>query len=209
MASQDTLASLRAQIDSVLERDCESNALTKKKSKKTASLESRRSSEYPRSDEDCEQAKTPEKAFAKIVDLLNASDKSERMLRTRLAQLGFPDECIEEAVERAKGYGYVNDLRYGEVLIRSRISQGKGSAGIQRELEENGIDPFDIPGYPDEFDIGYDAEFSRALTILERKPPHSKNPCDSAYRKLLQRGFPSSIAASAARAWYDRYKESK
>lgn len=142
-------------------------------------------------------------AFKKIITLLNASDKSERMIRMRLAQQDFDESAIESAIERAKECGFIDDIRYGEVLVRSRVSQGKGSAGIERELYENGIEPYEIPGYPEEFGIDPDSEFERALDLLERKPPRSKNARDAAYRKLVQKGFPTSLASSVARVWYD------
>ena len=143
----------------------------------------------------------PSRALNKVIELVNVSDRSERAVRERLAKHGFGPAAIDEAVERSKEYGFIDDLRYADVLIRSRVSQGKGSAGIERELIENGIDPNDVPGWPYEFDIDHDQELDRAIAFLERKPPRSKNPREGAFRKLVQRGFPVSVASSAARIW--------
>ena len=141
------------------------------------------------------------RAFRKIVDLVNVSDRSEKALRDRLARHGYAGPAIDEAIERARSYGFVDDARFAEILIRSRISQQKGSAGIERELIGHGIDPNLVEGWPKAFSVDYETELERALRLLEARPPHSKNPRNAAYRKLAQRGFPTSVASSAARVW--------
>ncbi len=146
----------------------------------------------------------PEQALRKIVALVNVSDRSECALRERLAREGFATQAIEGAVLRAKDYGFIDDARFADVLVRSRLSQGKGSAGIERELVANGIDPTDVSGWPYEYPVSAEEELDRALDILKRKPPHSKNKRDGAFRKLVQKGYPISVASSAARIWSDK-----
>ena len=142
-------------------------------------------------------------AFSKIVALVNASDKSEKTIRDRLARSGFSEAAIDESVERAKSYGFIDDLRFAEVLIRSRLNQGKGLRGIERELSLHSIDIEQVPGWPREFVADEDSELQRALAFLNRKPPHSKNLREGAYRKLVSKGFSSSVASAAARQWFD------
>ena len=145
-----------------------------------------------------------ERAFRKLVDLVNVSDRSEKAMRERLMRDEFDERAVEEAIERAKSYGFIDDRRFADVLIRSRISQGKGTAGIERELASHDIDPNDVPGWPYEYGIDSESELDRALSFLERKPPRSKNLREGAYRKLMQKGFTSSVASSAARMWFER-----
>ena len=145
-------------------------------------------------------------AFKKIVDLVNASDKSELQIRSRLSDKGFDEISIDEAVNRAKNYGFIDDRRYASVLIRSRISQGKGIAGIERELRSHNIEPIDVEGWPDEYFTSDEDELERALSYLDRKPPRSKNLRDGAFRKLVQKGYSTSIASSAARIWAERLR---
>ena len=146
-------------------------------------------------------------AFTKIIDLVNASDKSEKAIRERLSRYEFDRQEIDQAVARAKSYGFIDDMRYADLLVRSRISQGKGSAGIERELEAQGIDPLLLEGWPTSYGIEYDTELERALDMLKRKPPRSKNMREGAYRKLMQKGYPSSVASSAARIWAESFVE--
>ena len=143
-------------------------------------------------------------AFSKIVALVNASDKSEKTIRDRLSRCGFSEAAIEESVERAKSYGFIDDLRFAEVLVRSRLNQGKGIRGIERELSLQLIDIDQVPGWPHEFVNGEGEELERALSFLDKKPPRSKNLREGAYRKLVAKGFSSSVACSAARQWVDR-----
>lgn len=143
-------------------------------------------------------------AFDKIIGLVNASDKSELALRTRLEREGFEDADIEQAIAKAKDYGFIDDERFGHLLIESRLRQGWGSIGIERDLRKNGIDPSLLPGWPESFDISYESEMERALALLERKPPRTKNLREGAYRKAVQKGFPSAVAASAARLWCEK-----
>ena len=144
-------------------------------------------------------------AFKKILDFLNARDRSEHALRLKLAEKGFTEEEIDEGIQRAKDYGFVNDARYADVLIRSRIAQGKGAVGIERELRAQHIDPLNVEGWPYEYEAFGEAETQRALKLLERKPPRSKNPREAAFRKLVNNGYSTSCASSAARAWAEAH----
>ena len=152
-------------------------------------------------DEPCSEA---DAAFKKIIDLVNASDKSERTIRERLKQKGYGEAAIDDAVSRALDYGFIDDKRYAEILARSRMAQGRGRAGIERELRSHGIDPDLVGALDDEGLRVSDDELDRALRLLEAKPPRSKNLREGAYRKLMQKGYSSSVASSASRIWAER-----
>ena len=142
-------------------------------------------------------------AFKKIVALVNMQDRSERTIRERLAKADYDAAEIDEAVERAKSYGIIDDKRFADVLIRSRLAQGKGSAGIERELASHDIEVFNIEGWPYEYGIGDESEEERAFELLKKNPSRSKNKREGAYRKLVQKGYSSSVASSVARRWSD------
>ena len=155
---------------------------------------------------DHEASEDANKAFKKIVSLVNVSDRSRKEIRNRLVKAGYTEEAIEEALERASSYRFIDDKRYADVLIRSRISQGKGSSGIERELAENDIDPAEVPGWPYEYGIDDESELQRALELLEKKPPRSKNQREGAFRRLMQKGYPTSVSSSAARIWSESHR---
>ena len=207
MASSETIADLRSRIDAVLQGSTAQSKASRPLESKAFGNAKIRPAKGSGANSTGFDGSSSDDAFRKIVALVNASDKSERAIRDRLERSGFSQDAIESAIVRAKEIRYIDDIRYGEVLVRSRFSQGKGSAGIERELLENDIDPYDIPGYPEEFGINPDSEYERALALLERKPPHAKNAREAAYRKLVQKGYSSSVASTAARRWVDMCDE--
>ena len=152
-------------------------------------------------------AEEAERAFRKIERLAAMREQASTLLRTRLVREGFSADAVEQALVRALACGLVDDVRYAEVLVRSRVSQGCGAQGIAAELDGLGIDIACVPGWPDEFPVEHDDEVARALALLERKPPRAKNRRDAAYRRLAQKGFGASVASTAARLWSESLEE--
>ena len=147
-----------------------------------------------------------ESAFAKIQRLLCIREHASALLYKRLLSSGYDDHIASEAVQRAINCGLVSDERYADVLVRSRLSQGKGLRGIAFELEQADIDPQTVPAYQEALfrDSGPD-ELARALSLLAAKPPKAKRIREAAYRKLVQKGYESSVAASAARIFAEQH----
>ena len=169
------------------------------------------------------------RAFEKVTRLACSRERGSRELIDRLVRDGFSQEVAESAVQRALDCGLIDDTRYGAVLIRTRVSQGRGRKGIEDELERAGIAASDIPGWPEEFfsvddfdpfrvnanaeddvvgctfgsESSDEQEIERALALLRRKPPRSKNVQASAYRKLVTKGYSTSVASAATRRFME------
>lgn len=176
-----------------------------------------------------ERTEDETKAFEKVTRLACARERGSRELADRLVRDGFSREVAESAVRRALDCGLIDDMRYGAVLIRTRVSQGRGRKGIEDELERAGIAASDIPGWPEEFfsvddfdpfrvnanaeddvvgcsfggESSDEQEIERALALLRRKPPRSKNIQASAYRKLITKGYSTSVASAATRRFME------
>lgn len=82
----------------------------------------------------------PDAAFRKIERLCLVRERASEQLRQRLARGGFEAEPVEAALDRALACGLVDDGRFADVLVRSRLAQGRGRRGIAAELESLGID---------------------------------------------------------------------
>ncbi len=161
------------------------------------------SSEVPPEDPREEQ----ERAFRKVERLALVREQASSALRARLLREGFSERAVESALERALACGLVDDVRFAEVLVRSRVSQGRGAQGIEAELAKLDIEASVVTGWPEEFFGGYESEVNRALSVLERRPPRSKNKREAAYRRLAQKGFGASISATAARLWAESHAD--
>ncbi len=140
-------------------------------------------------------------AFARLLRTVSSRDRSEADVRKRLSEAGFSEAAIDQAVDRARSAGILDDARFADVLIRSRVSQGRGKAGIERELADQGIEVDSVSGWPDDYFTDGQSELDRALCLLERKPPAAKNKREAAYRKLVGKGFSSGVASEAARVF--------
>ena len=132
----------------------------------------------------------PDAAFRKIERLCLVRERASEQLRQRLARGGFEAEAVEAALDRALACGLVDDGRFADVLVRSRLAQGRGRRGIDADGVEALAAADDDAG-----------EVDRALALLDRKPPRAKNRRDAAYRRLAQKGFSASVSSSAARLW--------
>jgi regulatory protein len=145
-----------------------------------------------------------DEAYAKILRLASVKERSSVYLRKRLSQEGFCEQDVEWAIERAMSVGIVDDARYAEAYLHTKLNAGRGKAGIISELENLNID---LSVLGDEIETDEDSELTRALQFLEHHPSHSKNKRDGAYRKLMQKGYGSSVSAEAARIWSESCDE--
>ena len=142
-------------------------------------------------------------AFDRIVDLSTVRDRSQQELAERLEREGYAEGEVQEALERAVNCGLVDDMRFAEALVRSRVSAGKGETAIRRDLAQHGIDVDSIVGWPDEFGLSGASQVKKAVEYLECHPPKSKDVYGSAFRKLQTRGYPKNVASQAVRTWYE------
>lgn len=145
-----------------------------------------------------------EEGFRKICRLLNVRDRCSKELLDRLVRDGFSEQAAQDALARALKCGLVDDARFADALVRSRLAQGRGSEGIRRELDGFGIDAEAIESFAALVDGDMrEREVSRAMDLLVRKPPRSKNPRASAYRRLIAKGYSCEVALTASRSWWE------
>ena len=142
-----------------------------------------------------------EAAFKRIVDLCSYHEFCTAKLRERLKRDAFPPAAIDEAIDKAVRIGLVDDIRWGEMRASALMRKGMGQVGIIRELKQLGISANAIGGWPHEYEERFGTESERALDILRKSPPRSKNPRSSAYSKLIRKGYDPSTASHATSMW--------
>ncbi|MCD8316898.1 MAG: RecX family transcriptional regulator [Eggerthellaceae bacterium] len=148
------------------------------------------------------QELTPEqRAYQKILRLASVKEQSSALIRKRLGKDGYSPEVIDEALDRAIRASAINDRRYSEALIRTRIYAEKGIEPALKEIEEHRIDTYELEAYQNYLEEGEDAHIEQAVKFLENHPTRSKNLWASAYRKLVTRGFSREVASEAAKRW--------
>jgi len=134
--------------------------------------------------------------FDVVVRLLDKRDYAERQLRERLARDGYWDKPIDAIIARATRARLVDDARFADAFIRSKLRSGWGAGRIERELSLRGIDPSALPGWPEEYQEG--SEYERALELASRRRLTGKDPYAKLVRFLCGRGFSPSVAHAVA-----------
>lgn len=148
-------------------------------------------------------------AFKKIERLVKVRDRSISETRKRLAQDEYSETAADAAIEKALSIGYLDDTRFADVLVRSRLRAGKGLSGVIRELKGHNIDPYELlDGFPDDYLSRVPSQEDAAFALLCRKPPRAKNVKQAAYAKLVRSGYSSAIAAEAAKRWLESREDS-
>ena len=146
-------------------------------------------------------AEEESKAFKKILKLASIREQASKKLYERLIKDGFSEQAASSALGRAIEAHIVDDARYAEAFMRTQLAQGKGRRGIERALELLDIDSPSEETWQLAYEQFGNDELKRAIALLNRKPPRSKNLREGAYRKLIQKGYSGDVAASAARRW--------
>ena len=86
---------------------------------------------------------------ARIEALIVKRDYSTAELQKKLMLDGYQKNVRDPAVQRAVEVGLINDSRFADVYIRSKISQGWGPLKIKTEISKKGIEVETLPGWPD------------------------------------------------------------
>lgn len=148
--------------------------------------------------ESFEKPKDESSAYQRILRIVGTREQSSAKVRDKLLRAGFEPDVAQRALEKAIRVGVVDDRRYCEALISSALRSCKGLTDVLREVESLGVSPEELDSYQVFVEEGLDGQIARARQFLEAHPVRSKNQRDGAYRKLISRGYPSSVASAVA-----------
>ncbi len=137
-------------------------------------------------------------AFSQAISYLEKFLRTEKQLREYLKEKGYLDESIDEAIEKLKEYGYINDELFAESYIRTYQNK-KGKKKLKFELMQKGVDGEVVSQKLDEL-LDDDASFDCCLTMLKKylkNKPVDKKLRAKAFNHLASKGFESSIILKA------------
>jgi regulatory protein len=117
-------------LQGYLDAGCDPRAMSKGDALEESLLESLRASQ---TGHDC---------FRKGLLLSSRSEQSASMLASKLAARGYPRPCIEKAIDRLSGLGYIDEGRFAAAFIASRVAtKPVGPVSLLAGLRRRGVSP--------------------------------------------------------------------
>lgn len=148
-------------------------------------------------------------AAAAALRLLRYRPRSEHELRGRLEEKEHSADAIDEAVERLRVWGLIDDADFAAEWVRGRRRRrGRSRGALERELRDKGVAESHIAEAVADIDVSDDrtqaAELVRAR--LARRPAGTlSGQADEGERRrlvafLARRGYPTGLALAVVDA---------
>lgn len=125
--------------------------------------------------------------------LLERQERTEKQLRDKLEQQGYPIVCVEQAIAYVKAYHYIDDFRYASTYIRYH-QEKESRQKLMTKLLMRGVNR-------DTVELALEEEYkendrSKIEELIQKKHYNAEEADVASYRKmvqfLLRRGFRSS-----------------
>ncbi len=150
-----------------------------------------------------------DQALTDAYRLLSHRSRSRFELADRLRAKGHDAAAVDLVLERLGGEGLIDDQAFAAAFVADkRRLAGWGSVRIERELAKLGVETrvVDAALAASGCDAGDLAERERAVAALRRRGPAAP-PLDRARKRafefLVRRGYTTTDAYGAVRAWID------
>jgi regulatory protein len=144
--------------------------------------------------EDMQARQEARAALDKALARLAARARSGREIERYLEGKGFAPEAIRSAVDKLKGYGYIDDEAFAAMLVRDRTgAKGAGRRTIEAELKRLGVDRETASSALAQY--GEEEEAAAALRQAEKDMKRTAGESDArkrrakVYASLARRGF--------------------
>ena len=107
------------------------------------------------------------------VQFISYRPRSEREVRDRLRKRGYSDPAIEIAVEKCRGWGYLDDQSFAEFWVDNRVRhRPRGARMLSQELWQKGVDRKVIETVLEEAELN---EHEAALELARKRAPRLAN----------------------------------
>lgn len=144
----------------------------------------------------------PHRAKLRAMHLLQSRDYTEKQLRDKLQDGGYPEQIVIQALEYVKSFHYIDDLRYAEDYLKTFAGR-RSLRRMEQDLQQKGIGKTVIEQAVREWQQqeGGQDELQMACELLKKKH-YDREKCDRKelqrfYRFLLYRGFSAEIVQKA------------
>lgn len=129
---------------------------------------------------------------------LSRRDYAREELARRLARRFGEEAPVEGVLDWLEAQNFLNEARFAEAFVRSRIDRGQGALRIRRELEQRGVEAARIEQALEDADCDW---FALAAEVRQRRfsaPPAGNTREKARQLRFLQyRGFTAEQAFRA------------
>ena len=152
-----------------------------------------------------EREKLVNRCKERCLYLIEHSEKSESRLREKLRKSGkYTEDIIDEAMKMLKSYGYIDDRRFAEQLIKTYAGQ-KSLREIEQKLYQRGVGQAEIRAAMDAFRAddtrAGDAELAAVQRAIRKKCRDTEalgvEEKRKLYAALLRKGFSYELVTRA------------
>lgn len=140
------------------------------------------------------------RAKKRALFLLEQMDRTEYQLREKLQRNGYPQECVDDAVDYVKSYHYIDDFRYAKNYIHL-YQEKKSRQKLKMDLSKKGIAGAVIEQSLEEM---FDSDEKQKIAVLLQRRHYRADLADRReqqrmYQFLARRGFKTSDILSVMR----------
>ncbi|MBQ7885118.1 MAG: RecX family transcriptional regulator [Clostridia bacterium] len=130
--------------------------------------------------------------FNRALKYISSRLKTEKQMREYLHGLKYSNNAINQAINKLKEYGYINDEHFAKTFVEI-YGESKGKKYLQRELMLKGVSQNIITSLLEEQDETVACEMQCAKKIKNMAKPISQKDKEKLYRFLLSKGFEFSV----------------
>lgn len=131
------------------------------------------------------------RAKLRAMHLLNAMPRTEHQLREKLAQNGYPEDVVEDAISYVKSFGYINDEAYVRNFVISKKAN-KSKREIKMLLGQKGVKGEQVDFILEEM-YQEESEADTILRLMEKKrwvpSEMDEKQKQKMYGYLMRKGF--------------------
>ena len=130
---------------------------------------------------------------SKALSLLDLAEHSAFMLRTKLRQRGFEVSVIERVLEQLKEKNYLDDRRFAELWVRSRLKRNPaGKSVLISGLRAKGVGARDAEDVVSEL-LDEDALMEGARKVYAKAARKKNSTPEKIKAAMMQKGYSLSV----------------